>query len=525
MRPGDYIDQVLEANGGKGTLRWEADLPEGLSCRPWGCVCGLMPDRERCTVRLRARDSRGYQGQRDVPLVLDNFPPAPEQDFRAVPGGFFYVGYHPSQLRDQYLNFLSTQGFPIDAKTAAKECPPAKAHLDGFFIQTFEVTNAQYAQFVKDSGHTCPVHWSQGIVPTGTDSQPVVNVSHDDAQAYCLWKTQKAHQKNLPVVYALPTHLEWEKAAKGPSDDRPGIWNGSARLYPWGDQWGVAMMHDCSSRGQAVDVGLHANSVSPYGVCDLSGNVCEWVDGGEIEEDHVYRHVRGASWNLTGEDHGLTFNYRRKLWDPGIRSPEAGFRCVIRIVPRNAPRQALVPLGDGAYVNGQGQKAFIGPFYISRFAVSNQEFAEFRPDHRFEEPARYHPVTEVTYKDAVAFCQRKAQRINRVVHLPTREEWECAVRGSSGRKYPWADDYCRHFCNSLESGWGRPVDVFALWQGASPEGVYNLVGNTFEWLFGGDAVGGSWGSTCDGFGAPPYDSASVLGDEGRYDIGFRYVVV
>ena len=93
-----------------------------------------------------------------------------------------------------------------------------------------------------------------------------------------------------------------------------------------------------------------------------------------------------------------------------------------------------------------------------------------------------------------------------------------------GGSTPWGNEYNRYRCNSLESGWGHPIDVWTLWEGTTPDGIYNLCGNTSEWLLGGEAVGGSWRSTCNGFGAPPYEADDSASEgEGQDDIGFRYV--
>ena len=168
---------------------------------------------------------------------------------------------------------------------------------------------------------------------------------------------------------------------------------------------------------------------------------------------------------------------------------------------------------------------------MSRLAVSNKEYQEIFPNHRFDELDRRRPVTSISIADAVRFCQLKSKREDRNHRLPSREFWERAHRGPEGasHRYPWGGEYSRYFCNSLESGWGRKIDVSALWQGTTPEGVYNLCGNVFEMLLSmakndsGSAIGGSYRSTCKQYGAPPFETTG-FGSEGKPDVGFRYMV-
>jgi hypothetical protein len=126
--------------------------------------------------------------------------------------------------------------------------------LAEYWIDRYEVTNADYANFLAENDNDLPASWNGNVFfPSGTDQLPVRGVTWATAVDYC--ETQGKR---------LPTEAEWEVAARG----RTG------QLYPWGDAANGISLPD-----GPYDVGTIAANRSPFGVLDMAGNVWEWVDG------------------------------------------------------------------------------------------------------------------------------------------------------------------------------------------------------------------------------------------------------
>ena len=86
---------------------------------------------------------------------------------------------------------------------------PIGNDFEGISIAKYPVTNAEYAEFVNETGHVAPRYWKDGTFPKGKERHPVLWVSYDDACDFCDWLSEKdsAH------IYRIPTEEEWEAAA------------------------------------------------------------------------------------------------------------------------------------------------------------------------------------------------------------------------------------------------------------------------------------------------------------------------
>ncbi len=134
-------------------------------------------------------------------------------------------------------------------------------------------------------------------------------------------------------------------------------------------------------------------------------------------------------------------------------------------------------------------------YWIGRFPVTNAQYNEFVQAQGIEHPVKNwqrkfedHPVTRVTWYDALAYCRWLTPRIweqageDFIIRLPSEAEWEKAARGTSGNRYPWGDTWDPKKCNSEESGIGdtTPVGQFSP-EGDSPYGCADMAGNVWEW--------------------------------------------
>ena len=189
-------------------------------------------------------------------------------------------------------------------------------------IDAFPVTQKQYKAFVDDTDHPVPFvekdwaepyNWNKKdrTFPKGLDDHPVVFVSHEDATAFCEWRSQKENR-----IVRLPTEMEWEKAARGED----------GRKYPWGDEFASNRCNtDESGIGKTTTVLKYPEGRSPYDAHDMAGNVWEWTQSFYDDSKDAYT-LRGGSW---GTDRvSVRCAGRGGGASPGDRAIGLGFRCV-----------------------------------------------------------------------------------------------------------------------------------------------------------------------------------------------------
>jgi len=193
------------------------------------------------------------------------------------------------------------------------ESPIREMSVRGFYMDTYEVTHEQYADFLKATSRVAPLDWPDGKMPAKLSKHPVVNVTWHDAAAYAKWAGKR-----------LPTEAEWEKACRGHE----------GHVYPWGNAAAKK-----SASGRTFPVGIFPDDTSPYGVMDLAGNAWEWTqdcwrdgyasaptDGSAMESGTCDRRViRGGSWRARPNS---LRSFGRGHSAPGIRGDDLGLRVV-----------------------------------------------------------------------------------------------------------------------------------------------------------------------------------------------------
>ena len=138
-------------------------------------------------------------------------------------------------------------------------------------------------------------------------------------------------------------------------------------------------------------------------------------------------------------------------------------------------------------------KVFVQEFEIGKYPVTNFEYRAFVQDTGHEPPRhwegdqypeglRNHPVVNVSWHDAVAYCEWLSEKTGKLYRLPTEAEWEKAARGTDRREWPWGNEWGANKCNSKESGLGTttPVGQYSP-DGDSPYEVADMAGNVWEW--------------------------------------------
>jgi hypothetical protein len=163
-----------------------------------------------------------------------------------------------------------------------------------------------------------------------------------------------------------------------------------------------------------------------------------------------------------------------------------------------------VEIPAGTFIYGEDRQSRELPaFHIDRLPVTHAAYERFvrETGHRpplywpaghLAEDLRDHPVVGVDYFDALAYARWIGK------DLPYEDEWERAARGTDGRSWPWGDQGDLPYSNTARAGFKMTLPVGFYPENESPDGVKDLVGNTWEITHspapGGGVVvrGGSW---------------------------------
>lgn len=204
------------------------------------------------------------------------------------------------------------------------EGPQHTVYLKDYYIDVYEVTNAQYKKFIDATHRRSPSHFRNRTYPPGKGEHPVTEVTWYDADAYCTWAGKR-----------LPTAAEWEKAARGTD----------GRAFPWGDDFDPMKANTpqrwelLHQQGDTMPVGSFPEGVSPYGLYDTSGNVWEWTSswytaypGNQHPSENygeTYKQLKGGSWwDCSFYKCGISAPvFNRSFFIRGTHNKSFGFRC------------------------------------------------------------------------------------------------------------------------------------------------------------------------------------------------------
>jgi formylglycine-generating enzyme required for sulfatase activity len=226
--------------------------------------------------------------------------------------------------------------FRMGSNSFGSEEPVHTVYLDAFYMDVYEVTNAQYKNFIEanpqwrkdkidsqyhDGGYLS--NWDGNNFPEDKANHPVVYVSWYAVKTYAEWVGER-----------LPTEAEWEKAARG------GLVKGME--YPWGDNITHNDANYQGTGGKDIwDGTAPVGSFAPnrYGLYDMVGNVWEWCIDWYDEEGYPkksHRHnpigpdlgewrvCRGGAWNRPSDYLRVAY---RGANAPNSTHPVIGFRC------------------------------------------------------------------------------------------------------------------------------------------------------------------------------------------------------
>lgn len=318
--------------------------------RPYSSECLLII----LMLTVLACNNKASDGDTEKP----NTAPAEKAAMVLVPKGLFIRGSNKIDTEGVQKQY----GFPTPLYK--DEGPEAKISLDTFYIDTYEVTNRQYKDFVLKTKLMMPFSWvnngfaltdknfqemdvdrlrkialdyfkldidtrtmdKPALITAMTERQtklaslPVGGINWFNAESYCKWRSAR-----------LPTEAEWEKAARGPD----------GLEFPWGNEWSTTITNtgdDSDWEDGIAPVGSYPGNKSPYGAYDMSGNVWEWVaDWYEPYPDSDYqvdthgkknRVIRGGGGGIG--HYAISYFFRgatRQFSEPEMESDDVGFRC------------------------------------------------------------------------------------------------------------------------------------------------------------------------------------------------------
>ncbi len=275
----------------------------------------------------------------ETPLELPGVKPG-KSEYRLELPGYRFTNVtalvQPQETTPVNINLTPYAGPQNGAKVWVNSLGMRFVPVGKFWICIWETRVKDFEQFYEQSHYNAGVGWREpGFKQTPT--HPVINVSWNDAAAFCKWLTEEERKKGLlgEQEYRLPTDLEWSQAADltGETGLTPAQRDGALpHVFLWGTAWpppsGVGNFANVISYDE-FEWTAPVGSFRPnkYGIFDLAGNAWEWCQD-TYDSSTTNRVLRGESWNLWPNSNLSASN--RRFLPPDTRISDVGFRLIIQ---------------------------------------------------------------------------------------------------------------------------------------------------------------------------------------------------
>ena len=288
---------------------------------------GASPAPSPTAAPLPSLASTAVVSPSSTPLLLTSATvlpsPTTEPTATALPSPAPTLGIGSTWLRPaDGMTMLYVPGGTFTMGSAdISNATPHQVTLSPYWIDQTDVTNAEYAKCVAAGGCTEPSNKSSATRSSyygnsQFDNYPVIYVNWNQAKSYCEWAGAK-----------LPSEAQWELAARGME----------GRTYPWaGNTIDKSYANFNQNVVDTTAVCSYPQGVSPYGACDMAGNVWQWTADWYVaypgntssnpDFGNKYRVLRGGSWNNNETN---VRSALRGWYVPALTNLSFGFRCAL----------------------------------------------------------------------------------------------------------------------------------------------------------------------------------------------------
>lgn len=377
--------------------------------------------------------------------------PAPPDGMVFVPGGTFTMG--------------TTKGM-------ASEGPPHEVMLAPYFMDRTEVTNSKYLAFVLDKSYTPPGNWIKSVTANWvidatngfTMGLADNRFSYDGNLAVPLTEGSVHYDVNADTIngevdvnvtgtlsyqQGVSKTGHWKIVHKKFSNDQPFFHGGIAENV---------MMHGDSGQ-EASFYPTMTGDLATWGLADL------YLDDQLLFQDlgihTMYIH------GLRTDQHQILKATSECCYDP--HDPSTGY------IDPSKDQVVVLLFTKGTYgVSAPSPDAVWVELYFTSVDVKSRPAAT--ASAAFLPGTGNHPVTNVTWFDAAAYCEYVGKR------LPSEAEWEHAARGPQDWLFPWGNAPKINGMTPANWNGNGLQDVGGYPQGQSPYGVLDMAGNAWEWV-------------------------------------------